>query len=204
MTARRTGTTGLLIGLLVGVVLVLGLGASHASARQTRGARQINPTLPRVPTDLNTPRRELAIRPGAIVYTGDGTGLLAGTSVRRPSHIRWTSWSTSSAFGQGANQLDNCVPSCAGGRFTGYPVRLEMWKPARLHGVLVFTRLTIWYTGRRPAGEPVHYTFSDLYSGGWGFSPPDAVGYCTHTSGQPPAVGCANISALPPVRPQPA
>jgi hypothetical protein len=183
--ARQLGLR-LVLALAVGALLVLGLTASRASARTK---------LPRAPTELNTGAKDLAVRPQDIYYTGDGTGLLTGSTLR--SGIRWSSWTAGTALGTGENQINNCKPSCAGGTFTAYPVRLEMWKPATLHGVLVFTRLTLWYTGRRPAGEPAHYTFTDLYSGGWGFSPPDASGYCTHTDGQPRSAGCANINALP-------
>jgi hypothetical protein len=167
-------------------MLVLGLTASHASARSI---------LPRAPTELNTSAKELAVRPPDIYYTGDGTGVLTGST--RKSGIHWSSWTTGTALGTGENQINDCKPSCAAGRFSAYPVKLEMWKPATLHGVLVFTRLTLWYTGKRPAGEPAHYTFTDLYSGGWGFGPPDVNGYCTHTAGQPEAAGCANITTLP-------
>jgi hypothetical protein len=74
-----------------------------------------------------------------------------------------------------------------------------MWRPARIAGTLVFTRLTIIYPSARPRGQTRHYTFTDSYraGGGFGWGPPDAEGYCTNTHGLAPAAGCKNIHSLP-------
>jgi hypothetical protein len=91
------------------------------------------------------------------------------------------------------------VPSCAGGAFHGYGVKIELWRPRTLHGARVFTRMTIFYVRSRPRGQPQHYTFTDIYvgrPGGFGWGPPSA-GYCARNRGQKPAVGCNNIHALP-------
>jgi hypothetical protein len=168
----------------VGAGLVLGLSS---------------PSLPRVPTELNAPTRELAIRPGRIDYTGDGTGILAGADVSTlRSRLRWSSWTRTRALGQGDNLISHCQASgCLPSQIRSYPIRLEAWRPASLHGARVFTRLTIWYRGARPAGTPGHYTFSDLYDGGWTLGPRSARGYCVDTYGAPVAAGCANVASLP-------
>jgi lysophospholipase L1-like esterase len=104
------------------------------------------------------------------------------------------------ALGTGFNQLNDCVPFCAAGHFHGYPVRIEMWRPRTIASILVFTRLTIFYTKGRPAGEPSHYTFTDsrLISGGYSWGPPTEQGYCVNTYGLTPEAACMNIHALPP------
>jgi hypothetical protein len=137
----------------------------------------------------------LQVEPATITYTGDGTGLIGGASARRGG-ITWFRWTSATAVGSGFNQLDDCVPSCAAG---GYAVRIQMWRPRTVDGILVFTRLTIFYPHGHPRGEGSHYTFTDIYRQGYGFawSPPDAEGYCTNTQGMPPAAGCSNVNSLP-------
>jgi hypothetical protein len=142
------------------------------------------------------------VEPSRITYTGDGTGFLGGARVRdESSSIRWTKWTTNGALGSGFNQLNNCNPSCAGGTFRGWRVRIELWRPRKLAGTLVFTRMTIWYEKSPPRGEPPHYTFTDTHTrgsgGGYGWGPPNQQGYCVHTSGLRPAPGCDNIHSVP-------
>ncbi len=141
----------------------------------------------------------LQVRPATITYTGDGTGFIGGANARnRSSGIHWTKWTAQVALGTGYNQLNNCTPDCAGGAFHSYRVKVELWRPRTLAGRLVFTRMTIFYKKGRPRGEPRHYTFTDLYaSGGYGWGPPDAQGYCVGTYNTTPARGCKNIHSLP-------
>ncbi len=175
------------------VLVSLGLLVAGASA---------SGTLPASPTAVGVTRAPdgLQVEPARIIYTGDGSGLLAGADVGSlRSRIEWTEWTAKLARGTGFNQLDDCEPSCAGGRFHGYPVRIEQWRPRELGGALVFTRMTIFYGKSRPPGQPSHYTFTDVYSapGGYGWGPPGVAGYCTDTQGLAPAAGCQNIHSLP-------
>jgi hypothetical protein len=144
----------------------------------------------------------LQVKPVRITYTGDGSGFLGGENARDlHSGIDWTKWTAELALGTGVNQLDDCEPDCAGGTFHGHRVRIELWRPRTLSGTLVFTRMTIFYEGTRPAGESSHYTFTDVYiagtGGGYGWGPPSEEGYCKNTYGEPPAAGCGNIHTLP-------
>lgn len=184
--------------------VLLALLASGAVAGGTPGANATAAvTLPASPIYLNATFAYggLQVEPATITYTGDGTGLLAGANVRdRSSGIEWTRWTTARASGTGYNQLNDCVPYCARGRFHAYRVRIELWRPRTLAGTLVFTRMTIFYVGARPHGEPRHYTFTDSHEGGPGgysWGPPDAEGYCIHTGGLTPPASCKNIHALP-------
>ena len=192
--AGRRNAPLALATLVLAAIIAVGLVAALGSTG-----------LPRVPTELNTPRRDLAIRPGRIDYSGDGTGILSGGEVTTlESSLRWSSWTSRRALGRGDDLISHCQASgCLPGQIRAYPIRLEAWRPAGLHGQRVFTRLTIWYTARPPAGvlaegaRSTHYTFSARYDGGWSFGPPSAQGYCVDTYGGPQAAGCANIDALP-------
>lgn len=94
------------------------------------------------------------VRPAVIVYTGDGSGFLAGpgrVSRRNFGRLRWTSWTRSRASGSGANWINDCTPDCAQGHFHGYPVTLFASRPRTIAGHDLFTRLRVTYTGRRPS-----------------------------------------------------
>ncbi|HEV7943148.1 MAG TPA: hypothetical protein VGP17_10155 [Solirubrobacteraceae bacterium] len=173
------------------VALLIAVGASAAGS------------LPVAPVSLNASEayNGLQVTPTTIIYTGDGTGFLGGANVRdRHSGIDWSKWTADVALGTGFNQLNNCEPSCAGGQFHGYPVKIELWRPRTLAGTLVFTRMTIFYRRGRPPGQPHHYTFTDTYegagAGGYGWGPPSGQA-CTHAYGLKPAADCKNIHSLP-------
>ncbi len=187
---------------------ILGLALVASFAVTIRGGDDsvsASGTLPVSPTYLNATDayNGLQIEPARITYTGDGTGFLGGARARNQrAGIHWSSWTAAVARGTGFNQLDDCEPDCARGKFHGYAVRIELWRSETLAGTLVFTRMTIFYERRRPRGEPRHYTFTDMHvgatsGGGYSWGPPDALGYCVHTYGQPPAPGCKNIHSLP-------
>ena len=72
------------------------------------------------------------------------------TGVPLSAHLRWTSWTSAEGRGSGADWHDNCVPDCADGIVYAYPANVRVYRPERLAGYLVFTRMTITYTGARP------------------------------------------------------
>jgi len=194
-SSRRATGLGLTATVALLIATTQGLASAQSLARAS-GA------LPLAPTSLGATQASdgLQVEPASILYTGDGTGLLAGANVgNRKSGIAWTKWTSELALGTGFNQLNDCDPSCAGGKFHGYPVRIELWRPQTLAGTLVFTRMTIFYKKSRPPGDPRHYTFTDVHTanGGYGFGPPGELDYCTHTHGLKPAAGCQNIHSLP-------
>jgi hypothetical protein len=175
--------------------LVLLAAIAVAPKASASGALPVSPTF----LSATTAYGGLQVEPVTITYTGDGTGFLGGANVRdRQSGIDWSKWTTDLALGTGFNQLNNCEPDCAGGAFTGYAVKIELWRPRTLRGTLVFTRMTIFYIHRHPPGDQPHYTFTDTYEhGGYGWGPPGEQSYCTHPYGLPAAAGCKNIHTLP-------
>ncbi|HEX5193101.1 MAG TPA: hypothetical protein VFW09_09885 [Solirubrobacteraceae bacterium] len=183
-----------MLGGLVAAVALLLLGLGGVA---DAGAK----TLPVIPKDLDATGADLVVKPGQIVFTGDGTGAIAGTRLptQRGSGITWSSWTADTAHGTGKLWLNDCNPYCAGGTYHGYPVRLVAWKPGLEGGRLVFTRLTLFFTGDAPDGYPTdHYTFTDLHDAGplypgygWG---PSSPGACNIPGAQ---AGCDNIGDLP-------
>jgi hypothetical protein len=140
------------------------LGADTASASSSHGPATASAAaaphgaaaLPRLPKYINSlpSHPYLQVKPGMMVYTGDGSGLFAGNgkASRRPHYgrIRWTEWSTTIARGSGANWLSNCNPACGDGTRTPYPVRLKAYRTGSRSGHLVFTRMTVTYTHDMP------------------------------------------------------
>jgi hypothetical protein len=99
--------------------------------------------------------RNPQVRPHTIIYTGDGSGLLAGTgkASRRPhfGRLDWTGWSATGAQATGANWINNCRPSCANGRFSSYPVKIRAFRPRVVAGLKIFTRMKVSYTAHLPS-----------------------------------------------------
>jgi hypothetical protein len=78
------------------------------------------------------------------------------------SGLRWVSWK-SVAFGSGVLKVNNCIPTCAQGKFVSYPILTVLWaaKPWPHHaGRDYFSRLTWIFTGKRPGRAPVTQTFT--------------------------------------------
>jgi hypothetical protein len=170
MTIRSLRPSQRATALSAAALLALSVTAAHASAAAPARAPQSAGTLPRLPTQLNAPVRDLKVRPGSIIYTGDGSGILTGASVRKPG-LKWSSWTTLRGLGTGYEQIDTCNPNCAQGRFVGYPVKLNAFRPGIVHGQRVFTRLSVTFTGARPKGISATYTFITVYDNGFGFGP---------------------------------
>jgi hypothetical protein len=124
-----------------------------------------------LPTLLgNSPRGpiKLMVRPAQIIYTGDGSGALGGFdggNGKGFGHLTWTRWTTGSAFGHGADWIDDCRPDCADGTFTAHQATVNASRPRANR----FTRLTIIssYRGKRlvthmklvKTGGSLFYTF---------------------------------------------
>jgi opacity protein-like surface antigen len=124
-------------------VAVAVLAASGASAALA--------AVPGVTSEASTPPK---VKPKTIVYTGDGSGLFAGaTKVSKTNFgsIHWSKWNKTKAVGSGGNWLNDCKPSCASGKFHGYPVKLTLTMPKVVAGKHIFTRMTVTYTQNLPA-----------------------------------------------------
>jgi hypothetical protein len=88
----------------------------------------------------------VAVRPGTVAsISGDGTEVLGGLDGKAPGdwgRLTWSAWTNIEAKGSGAIWLNDCLPDCASGAFTAYPVTVHASEPE--HGY--FTRLALAYT----------------------------------------------------------
>jgi hypothetical protein len=67
--------------------------------------------------------------------------------------MRWVSWTPSLASGYGRFYENNCLPNCASGTVTDYPVLATLWGSAAVPGLSSderYTQLTLVFTGQRP------------------------------------------------------
>jgi hypothetical protein len=78
--------------------------------------------------------------------------LLTGNGTVR-SRLHWTTWNRSVGRATGSDWHNNCIPDCAHGAFSAYPVEARISPLRWVDGYLVFTRLTVTYTGARPPGS---------------------------------------------------
>jgi hypothetical protein len=66
-------------------------------------------------------------RPSSFVLTcADANDVLAD--------LHWVSWGSTAAFATGIEQINNCTPNCAAGKFINYPVLVNLWRPEPLPG----------------------------------------------------------------------
>lgn len=73
------------------------------------------------------------------------------------TNLRWVNWGPGAAFATGIEQINNCTPNCAAGKFISYPVLVNLWRPEALPGhpgTFYFSRATRVYTANRP---PLYY-----------------------------------------------
>lgn len=126
--------------------------------------------LPRLFTAISG--HHFSVRPGQVIYTGDGSGLLAGprrVSGRRfPANfgrLRWSTWTNRVAATAGTVWINDCRPDCADGHF--HPHRALIGAFRVRHGR--FTRLNIGYRygGRRYVDRRKLQRFNRSYA--WGF-----------------------------------
>jgi hypothetical protein len=88
-----------------------------------------------------------AVRPHAIFYTGDSTGILgvlprgAPAVGKQPGFLNWKTWNRARAYAVGTVWLKNCLPDCASSQFRRYSVAVTATLPR--HGR--FSTMTLRY-----------------------------------------------------------
>lgn len=78
------------------------------------------------------------VKPGAI-YFGAGGSLLV-------RDLTWVSWKQAAAVARGVRWSDNCVPTCAAGRYAKIPVEMSLYRVRQRNGVSYFSRMTLRWT----------------------------------------------------------
>ena len=121
---------------LLGVVGTGAAGAAASTSRSTSGAavHSRSPartvTLARAPLPVFIAGTYRGRRPKTIDISGDGGDIVTA--------LHWSSWSASSANGEGTSNIQRCVPNCAEGTDTPVSTSIKLTDPARGY----FTRLT--------------------------------------------------------------
>jgi hypothetical protein len=60
----------------------------------------------------------MEVKPKEITVSGDGSGYVDSLS--------WAGWGTPRAIATGTLRVDDCVPNCAQGTYTGYPATVTL------------------------------------------------------------------------------
>jgi hypothetical protein len=142
MLGAAMRTRASLIARIAACVVTVGATASSAGAA----------ALPGAVADGGTPKqgKNVLVRPKQIVYSGDGSGFLAGAGTAgrhpKPGRLTWSAWTSGAAQGSGDDWLDNCKPFCAAGSFSQHAVAITLFRPRRMLGLRVFTRMRLRYT----------------------------------------------------------
>jgi len=60
----------------------------------------------------------MEVRPDQITDSGDGSGYV--------KDLVWSAWGSPQATATGTEEINNCTPNCAAGKFTGYPATVTL------------------------------------------------------------------------------
>ena len=121
---------------------------------------------PAFPTYAGAPfKGNPAVKPSYIQYVGDGSEFFAGAGRKRAGRLHWTVWNHKEGLGTGYQWIDDCTPNCASGKFSKFPVKLQVDKPRKESRFLIFTRLQVTYTGKMP-GHQKSFTWKVSYANG--------------------------------------
>jgi hypothetical protein len=157
--AIRTGVVAIATGL------IFALGANAALAGRTQIL---------VSDGIPQSGKTLKVKPSQIIWTGDGSGVLAGhgTASKKFGRLHWSKWTATQGRATGANWLNNCLPNCAAGKFSPFNANVTVYRPRVISGFKVFTRMKVVYTGKVPHGYKRSGVFTLDHQGKaflWGF-----------------------------------
>jgi len=151
-TPSRVKTAALALCGIVAITAAAACAPTAAAGPSQPAAVTVAATA-RVPVLVNCAMKAQTRPRQYILACGDGNFYL--------DKLNWAAWGSSSAFAEGINTFNDCVPFCAAGHFHSFPVLAALWRaePRPGHvGQRYFTRLTLIYTGNRTysAGGKLH------------------------------------------------
>jgi hypothetical protein len=92
-------------------------------------------------------------KPHRLAISGDGSFYV--------SSMRWSSYSRTRATGRGMGHVNDCQPTCAGGRFHRVRVRVRLSAPRTCaNGSRYFTHQRVTFLGHRPLHLPRRESFN--------------------------------------------
>jgi hypothetical protein len=59
------------------------------------------------------------------------------------THIKWSSWTATSARGHGILKTNQCIPNCAAGKFASAPTTIVLSRPVRTSKGLLFSLVEV-------------------------------------------------------------
>jgi hypothetical protein len=84
------------------------------------------------------------IKPSSIVLAcADGNAQVV--------NLTWSSWGSSEAMAAGDYAVNDCVPTCVGGKFRQYPATIILANVKTIQGRQYFTTLTVQFTAESPS-----------------------------------------------------
>ncbi len=124
----------------VGAIVSVGALASACSASSTPNA---SAPLPRIQPCIGKPQ----IKPSSYTIACADAGIYLKS-------MRWKSWTNTKAIATGQYWQNDCTPSCAAGKFHGYPATITLSNPKSTKSGKVFADMSVSYT---VSGKPKAY-----------------------------------------------
>lgn len=128
--ARRRTTPLVCLALVLATFVAAATATAHWKAATIR-----------TPVGIDT--NQLAIRPGRIYFSGDGT-LYIG-------HLHWRRWGAANAVATGTASISTCEPDCVEGTRLTFPARVRLYKVVRCSGATIYSKATY-----KLRGEPTN------------------------------------------------
>ena len=145
--------------VFAGTVLAATTGhAARTAGPQSDGTHTVT-TFVQPPAAKNSPvivtcANKPQVQPKSyLLACGDGSSWL--------SRLRWSSWTAGEATASGNFTFNTCTPNCAQGKFITSPVLVVLWRTSAVPhhaGQREFLRMTVIYTGKRPAHSAQSFT----------------------------------------------
>ncbi len=73
---------------------------------------------------------------------------------QRIFNIRWQRWGRATAIGVGTYPVNDCIPYCAAGSITDYPVTVRLSRRRVCNGYVQYLTMRRTYRGQAPSGSP--------------------------------------------------
>jgi hypothetical protein len=113
-----------------------------AGAAAALGAGSTNANCDAMPVTVGNCGVQVTKPADLTIACGDGNDYLKS--------LKWTVWSNAIARGSGIEEVNDCDPYCAAGKFHSYPVAVTLDQAQSNR----FTRLRLHYPGARPPNTP--------------------------------------------------
>jgi hypothetical protein len=120
----------------------------------------VGSALPGAPPCEQQPGQDYAlVRPSSLIFG-------CATSADSFFPIHWSSWTPTGATATATQNVNDCLPSCAGGTFSSYAMEVHLSAPEYVDGMYVFFDISATPTGA--VGPPQSLSNESGLGWGWG------------------------------------